>query len=146
MRRDAHQAPLARPHMARATGVPKSGTPVKLYPCETLRERLAQGLQHTAAALGPFIQAEDAVVGQRYVARQRHVAPADRPDIRDRLMRSATRPGRHHRGAVTGEPSDAMEARGLDGVGQRHRRQDRGESPGQPPYPLQGGQEGGNYG
>jgi hypothetical protein len=77
--------------MARATGVPKSGTPVKLYPCETLRERLAQGLQHTAATLRPFSQEADAVVGQRYVARQRHVAPADRPDIRDSVMRGATR-------------------------------------------------------
>jgi hypothetical protein len=38
------------------------------------------------AELGPFIQEEDAVVGQRHVARHRHGAPADQPDIRDGVM------------------------------------------------------------
>jgi hypothetical protein len=44
-------------------------TPAKLYIYETLLERLAQDLEHMTAKLGPFIQEEDAVVGQRHVAR-----------------------------------------------------------------------------
>jgi hypothetical protein len=52
MRLDARQALLACPCMARATSVPKSATPAKLYSCETLIERLAQDLEDMAAALG----------------------------------------------------------------------------------------------
>ena len=57
-----------------------------MHVCETLLERLAQDLEHLAAKLLPFIQEEHAVVGQRHVARQRHVAPTDQPDIRDGVM------------------------------------------------------------
>jgi len=52
MRLDARQALLACPCMARATSVPNSATPAKLYSCETLIERLAQDLEDMAAALG----------------------------------------------------------------------------------------------
>jgi hypothetical protein len=51
------------------------------YVCETLLKGLAQDLEDMAAELGPFIQEEHAIVGQRHVARHRHVAPADQPDI-----------------------------------------------------------------
>jgi hypothetical protein len=46
------------------------------------------------ATLGPFIQAEDAVVRQRHLPRRRHVAPADPPDVRDGVMGGTTRAGR----------------------------------------------------
>ena len=49
-------------------------------------ERLAHDLKDMAAELGPCIQEEHAMVGQRHVARHRHVAPADQPRIRDRMM------------------------------------------------------------
>jgi hypothetical protein len=39
--------------------------------------------------------------------------------------------GRHQRRAVAGEAGDAVDARGLDGFSQDHRRQDGGEPPGQ---------------
>jgi hypothetical protein len=39
-----------------------------------------------AAALGPFIQEEYAMVGQRDLARHRHVPPTDQPCIRDGLV------------------------------------------------------------
>jgi hypothetical protein len=42
------------------------------------------------AALGQFIQEEHAMVGQRHLARHRHVAAADQPDIRDGVMGGAT--------------------------------------------------------
>ena len=37
-------------------------TPAKLYSCETILEWLAQDLQDMAAALGPFIHEEHAMV------------------------------------------------------------------------------------
>jgi hypothetical protein len=70
-----------------------------------------------AAELGPFIQEEDAVVGPRHLARQRHVAPADQSRIGDGVMGGATQPGRDQGRAVAGAAGDAMEARGLDGFG-----------------------------
>ena len=44
-------------------------------------------------------------------------------------MGGATRAGRHQGRAVAREASDTMDARRLEGFGQGHRRQDRGESP-----------------
>ena len=57
----------------------------RLYVYETLLARLAQDLEDMAAELGPFIREEHAVVGQRHLARQRHVAPGDPPDRRGAL-------------------------------------------------------------
>jgi hypothetical protein len=54
-------------------------TPAKLYSCETLLERLPQDLQDMAAELGQFIQEERAMVGQRHLARHRHVPPPISP-------------------------------------------------------------------
>jgi hypothetical protein len=64
-------------HWANAATVLRFNTPARLSVYDTLLERLAQDLEHMAATLGPFIQAEDAVVGQRHVAQHRHMAPAD---------------------------------------------------------------------
>jgi hypothetical protein len=52
-----------------------------MYMTPSILKRLAQDLEHMTATLGPFIQEEDAMVGQRRVARHRHGAPADQPDI-----------------------------------------------------------------
>jgi hypothetical protein len=71
-------------------------TPAKLYSCETLLERLAQDLQHMAAELGQFIQEAHAVVGQRHLARHRHLAAADQPHIRDGMMGGAKGAGVTH--------------------------------------------------
>jgi len=51
----------------------------ELYTYETILERLTQGLKDTALALRQFIQEEYAVVGQRHVARHRHVPPPISP-------------------------------------------------------------------
>jgi hypothetical protein len=104
-------------------------TPAKLHSCNTILNQLAQHFGDMATALGEFIQEEHAIVGQRHFAWHRHVAPADQPDIRDGVMGGATRAGRHQRGAVAGEAGDAVDACGLKGFGQGHRRQDGGESP-----------------
>jgi hypothetical protein len=101
----------------------------RLYVYETLLERLAQDLQDVAAELRLLIQKENPVVRQRHVAWPRHLAPADQPDVRDGVMGGAKRASRHQRGAVAGEAGNTMDACGLNGFGQGHRRQDGGESP-----------------
>ena len=93
----------------------------RVYACDTLLERLAPDLQDMAAALGPCIQEERAMVGQRHLARPRHVA-ADQSHIGDRLVRGATRAGRHHRRAADRQAGDAVDTRGLKGLDERHRR------------------------
>jgi hypothetical protein len=69
----------------------------------------------------------------RHLARHGHVAPADQPDIRDRVLGRAERPGGDQRRPVAGEAGDAMDAGGLNRFGQGHGRQDGGEPPGQHP-------------
>jgi hypothetical protein len=93
-------------------------TPAKLYGYETLLKRLAQDLQDMAAALGPFIQKEHAMVGQRHFSRHRHVASADQPRIRDGMVGRATWAGRDPHRAGAGEARDAVDTRGLKGLGQ----------------------------
>ena len=68
----------------------------RLYVYDTLLERRAQDLEHLTAELRPFIQEEDAVVGQRHVARHRHVTPTDQPDVREGMLG-----GRHGRVVTT---------------------------------------------
>jgi hypothetical protein len=80
-------------------------------------ERLAQDLQHVAAARRPFIQQEHPMVGQRHVAWHWHLPATDQPHIWDGMMRGPTRPGGDDGGAVAGEAGDALDARGLDSFG-----------------------------
>ena len=96
--------------------------PARLYVYDTLLQRLPQNLQDVAAELGPFIQEEHAMVGQRHFARHRHVAPADQTRIREGVVWGATRAGRDRRHAVAGEAGDAVNPRGLNGLGEGHRR------------------------
>jgi hypothetical protein len=51
--------------------------------------------------------------------------------VRDGMVGGTEWPGGGQRRAVTSEASDAGEARGLEGLGEGHRRQDGGEPPGQ---------------
>jgi hypothetical protein len=70
-----------------------------------------------AAELGPCIQAAHAMVGQRHLARHRHLAATDQPDIRDGVMRSATREGRDPRRTGACQAVDAVDARCGEGFG-----------------------------
>ena len=79
-----HVGAIIRAAIAAKTN--RSRTPGRLYLCDTLLERLPQDLEDMAAALGPCIQEAHAMVGQRHVARHRHVAPADQPRIRDGVV------------------------------------------------------------
>ena len=53
----------------------------------------------------------------------------NQPSSGDRIGLGATWTGRDPRRAVAGEASDAMDARGLNGFGEGHGRQDGGEPP-----------------
>jgi hypothetical protein len=101
----------------------------RLYACDTLFERLAPDLEDMAAELRELIQEEHAVVRPRHLARHRHVAPADQLRIRDGVVGRAKRAGRDQRRAVASEARDAVDACGLNGLGEGHRRQDGGEPP-----------------
>jgi hypothetical protein len=59
----------------------QSRSPAKLYVYETLLKRLAQDPEHMEAELWQLIQEEHAMVGQRHLARHRHLPPADHPHI-----------------------------------------------------------------
>ena len=70
--------PLLEPSevMSRAAKVAitwQSRTPARLYSCDTLLERLAPDLEHMTAKPRPFIQEEDAVVGQVQNAIRVHI-------------------------------------------------------------------------
>ena len=102
-------------------------TPARLYSCAAVLERLPQDLQDMAAELGQFIQEEHAIVGQRHVARHRHVAAADQPHIRDGVVRGAKRAGRDQRRVGAGAAGDVMDVGGLKGLGQGPVREDSGQ-------------------
>ena len=104
--------------MRRPASAIRSLTCKGLYVSDAVLERLAQDLEDMAAELGPFIQEEHAIVGQRHLPRHRHVAPADQPRIRDGVMGGATRSGRDPRRAIPREASDAREVGGVDRRGQ----------------------------
>jgi hypothetical protein len=59
----------------------QSRSPAKLYVYETLLKRLAQDPEHMEAELWQLIQEEHAIVGQRHLARHRHLPPAYHPHI-----------------------------------------------------------------
>jgi hypothetical protein len=75
----------------------------KLHAYDTLLAELARDLHDMAAELRQFIQEEHAVVGQRDLARHRHVTPSDQPRIRDGLV-GGERNGRVMTNAV-GQPA-----------------------------------------
>jgi hypothetical protein len=113
--------------MASPASTLRSRTPARLYLYDTILEWLSQDLQDMAAALGKFIQEEYAMVGQRDLARHRHVPLTDQSRSRDGLVGGAKRASRHQRGAGAGEAGDAVDARRLNGLGEGHRREDGGE-------------------
>jgi hypothetical protein len=115
------------PQAAIAARAAKPMTPAKLYFCDALLEGLAQDLEDVAAELRPFIQKEDAVVGERHFARHRHLSPTDQPRIRDGVVGGAKWARRDQRRMLPGETGNTVHAGGLEGFGERHRRQDGAE-------------------
>jgi hypothetical protein len=69
-----------------------------------------------ARALGPRIQAQDAVVGQRHLPRHRQLAAAAHTDSGDGVMRGPERAHGDEGGALARQAGDAMAAGGLQRV------------------------------
>jgi hypothetical protein len=120
---------------AKAANAWRAGTPARSFRKTSILKQLAQDLEDMASALGPCIQAEPAVVRPRHLARQGEVSAADPPHSRDGLRRGATWAGRGDGGAGAGAAGDAVDARGLEGFRESHRRQAGREPPRQPRLP-----------
>src|SRR5262245_52000177 len=112
---------------AHSTRVLRSRTCGRLYAYDALLERLAQDLQDVATELRQLIEKEHPVIRERHVARQRDLALADEAGVRDVLVGGAGRAGGDQGRAAAGAAGDAVDARGADGLGQGHRRQDGGQ-------------------
>ena len=123
----------ARRGTTRAAFVASAAEPVtrgKWYSCNVLLRGLTQDFEDLATAFGAFIQAAQVVGRPRHLPRRRHLAAADQAYIRDGVMGGATRAGGDQRRAVAREASDSVDACGLNGFGDDHRRQDGGEATG----------------
>jgi hypothetical protein len=88
-----------------------------------------------ALQLRKFVQEQDAVVRPRHLPRPQPLPPADPADNRDRVVWGATRPGGDTGGLAACQAGDAVDAGGVEGFGQAHRRQDGDEAAGQPRLP-----------
>jgi hypothetical protein len=76
---------------------------LRLYVYDTLLERLAQDFQDVAAALRHLVEKHNPVGRQRHLAWHRHRPPTAQPDVRNGVVRSATRVGGDEGGAVASE-------------------------------------------
>jgi hypothetical protein len=81
----------------------------RLYSYDPLLDGLAQHLQYMAPKLRPFIQKENPVVSQRYLAGHRHLAAPDQPHLGGGIWRGrgATRARGDDGGTGAGEASNA---------------------------------------
>ena len=91
-------------------------------------ERLAQRLQARARELGELVEEQDAAVGERDLARRRDRSAADEAGRRDRVVGRPERPAPHEPAAGV-HAGDRVDARDLERLGARQRRQDRRQAP-----------------
>jgi hypothetical protein len=108
----------------------RSRTHGRWDPCDPLLYRLPQPCKLMPSARGACIEAERTVVGERHATRHRYLAPTDQPCVRDRMV--GARHGRLVTKAVRSEAGDTVDACGLNGLGEGHRRQDGGAVEGCP--------------
>jgi hypothetical protein len=71
----------------------------------SILDRLASHLQPVACARGPRIEAQDAVVRLRHLARYGYLTAADHADVGNGVVGGATRPGGDARGARPVRPA-----------------------------------------
>jgi hypothetical protein len=77
-----------------ATNAARSSTLVRLCLCDAFLERLAHCRKDMPRELGQRIRKYNPMIRQRYLARQRHLAPADQANVGDRTVRGAAGTGR----------------------------------------------------
>jgi hypothetical protein len=80
------------------------------YLYDTLLERVAQYLQHVAAARRQRIPKAHAMVGPRPLARHGHLPTTDQPHVRDGVVRGAKWAGSDEGGTVAGEAVNTVDA------------------------------------
>jgi hypothetical protein len=68
-------------------------------------------------------------MGERHVARHRHVAATDDASIGDSVVRRPEGTCGHGSGTCTGVAGDAVDAHGVERFRERYRRQEGGEPP-----------------
>ena len=126
---DAARAPKVSSRSAKAIKILIFSTPARWYLYDTLLQVLPQTSKTWWRNSGSY--PESARHGGSAIPRLALAWGPRRsaPHPRSHPMRCATRPGCHPRRAVAGEPGDAVDARGLTGLGKGHRRQDGGEPP-----------------
>ena len=90
-------------------------------------QRLAQRLERGARELGQLVEEEHAVMGEARLAGYRDRAAADQAGGGDQVMRRAERALGHQPAAAT-LSGHAVDARHLDRLRPRQRRQDRGQA------------------
>jgi hypothetical protein len=129
------ECPAVITRAAKAANAGRSRTPARRFRDDSLFERLAEHLEDLTPALRAFVQEAHAMVRPRPLARQRDLATPDQPHIRDGMMWGATWPAGDQGRAPAGEAGDAMDARGLKGLGEGHRREDGRAVAGQPRWP-----------
>ncbi len=95
----------------------ESMTRGKLYSCDAVLERLAQGLEAMTAEFGEFIPEEHTMVRQGHLTGQGHLATAHEAQIGDEIIGGAAGPRGHARRAPVGEAGGAVDAGRLDGLG-----------------------------
>ena len=79
--------------------------------------------QHIALKLRQFIKEEHAIVPQGHLARPWHGSAADEPSIADGVVGRAEGPRAHEATGIFQNSGDAVDARGFDGLIERHGRQ-----------------------
>ena len=90
-------------------------------------DRLAQAVQNLGLEFRQLIEKQDAMMGERNLARPRPRAAADQSRHRGRMMRRAKRApiGQRAAGEIAG---DRMNQRDFEQFARRQRRQDRGQA------------------
>ena len=94
-------------------------------------ERLAHHFEHVALKFRQLVEKNDAVVAERNFSGPRHRAAADQARVADGVVRRTKRPRADQTARIFQHSCHAVNARGLDGFLERHRRQNRGNALGQ---------------
>src|SRR5208282_5488816 len=75
--------------------------------------------------LGKLIQKQHAIVGETDFPRSRLAGSAEQSSVRNRVMRTPKRPGRHEPVLTVQQTTDAVDLGRLDSFAQSERRQNR---------------------
>ncbi len=125
---EAARAGIHRGHQHQSSGVGNAPTAARDRHV-AIFQRLPEAFEDIAPKLGKLVEEEDPVVRERELSRPRRgAAPTEQPGRRDGVVRRAKRPAGDHR-TITEHAGGAVDARDVQRLGERERRQQRGEPP-----------------